>query len=134
MCRLFPLGRYWEDDSHFKYILQSGQCQKSPLAKIKVKKWLDTPNLAQYNTYITDWHRYTKRIEAAVAQIMAELPAEEKALKEARQLAATQVKTICMYTLKTFYDTPYDAGEDFYQQFGRRLKTAYTALGLDGPV
>lgn len=134
MCRLFPLGRYWEDETHFRYILQTGQCPKSPLTKVKVKKWLDTPELAQYNTYITGWHQYIKRIEGAVAQIMAQLPAGEETPAEARQLAATQVKTICMYTLKVFYNTPYDPQADFYQQFRQRLETSYNALGLDGPA
>ena len=41
VCRMFPLGRYWEDDTHFKYILQKGQCNKDNLFKIKVKKWID---------------------------------------------------------------------------------------------
>ena len=41
VCRMFPLGRYWEDDTHFKYILQKGQCNKDNLFKIKVKKWIE---------------------------------------------------------------------------------------------
>lgn len=28
ICRMFPLGRYWEDDEHFYYILQKGECNK----------------------------------------------------------------------------------------------------------
>ena len=28
ICRMFPLGRYWEDETHFKYIVQKGECNK----------------------------------------------------------------------------------------------------------
>lgn len=127
LCRLFPLGRYWEDETHFKYILQVGQCKKDNLAKIKVKKWLDTNNLTEYNEYVVLWHQYLKRIQAAVAGIY-------KAAAEGdldKELAATQVKTICLYTLKMFYRVPYDGEGTFFEQFKLRIKNAYEALGLD---
>lgn len=127
LCRLFPLGRYWEDETHFKYILQVGQCKKNNLAKIKVKKWLDTDNLTEYNEYVVLWHSYLKRIQAAVAGIMQSAAAGEIE----SELAATQVKTICLYTLKMFYRTPYDGEGTFFQQFKIRVKSAYEALGLD---
>ena len=38
ICRMFPLGRYWEDETHFKYIVQKGECNKDNLSKIKLKK------------------------------------------------------------------------------------------------
>ncbi len=169
MCRLFPLGRYWEDETHFKYILQTGQCKKEKLSKIKVKKWLDTDNLAEYNAYVVMWHQYLKRIEAAVADISAGLAAgagaeselragaesradaeselrageESKAdaesesrtgaeseLKRRAELAATQIKTICLYTLKTFFSTPYDE-RPFFEQVEERISSAYKALGME---
>lgn len=132
MCRLFPLGRYWEDEAHFKYILQTGQCKKSNLTKIKVKKWLDTPNLEQYNEYLIVWHRYIKRIEAAVSQIQQGMNVSEDGITDSKklELAATQIKTICLYTLKTFYATPYP-DEDFFESFKKRVKDAYIALGMD---
>lgn len=139
MCRLFPLGRYWEDETHFKYILQTGQCRKENLSKIKVKKWLDTDNLAEYNAYIVMWHQYLKRIEAAVAGISAELAVKlqsgkdvqgSEALAQEKQLAATQIKTICLYTLKTFFSTPYDE-RPFFEQIRERISSAYNALGME---
>lgn len=165
VCRLFPLGRYWEDETHFKYILQTGQCKKENLSKIKVKKWLDTDNLAEYNAYIVMWHQYLKRIEAAVAGISEELSKKLQTAKdsrklcnvgetdedgkrcvktgestgadagndtcaEERQLAATQIKTICLYTLKTFFSTPYD-DRAFFEQIKERVNNAYSALGME---
>lgn len=127
LCRLFPLGRYWEDETHFKYILQVGQCKKNNLAKIKVKKWLDTENLTEYNEYVVLWHQYLKRIQAAVAGIYNLAAAGDIT----GELAATQVKTICLYTLKMFYRMPYDGEETFFEQFKIRINNAYEALGLD---
>ena len=43
-CRLFPLGRFYENNG-FKYILQIHECPKTNRSKIKVKKWIDTPDL-----------------------------------------------------------------------------------------
>ncbi len=43
VCRLFPMGRYYEGGS-FRYFLQAGECQKEPKTKVKLKKWLDTRN------------------------------------------------------------------------------------------
>lgn len=58
ICRLFPLGRYWQDDTHFQYILQKDECHKHNLTKIKVKKWLDTPDLEAYNAFLVTWHAF----------------------------------------------------------------------------
>ncbi len=127
LCRLFPLGRYWEDETHFKYILQVGQCKKDNLAKIKVKKWLDTDNLTEYNKYVVLWHQYLKRIQAAVGDICQRAAAGELD----SELATTQIKTICLYTLKVFYRTDYVDDGTFFQQFKLRIKNAYTALGMD---
>lgn len=46
MCRLFPLGRFYEDHG-FKYFLQIHECRKENRSKIKVKKWIDTPDLKE---------------------------------------------------------------------------------------
>ena len=54
ICRLFPLGRYYENGS-FRYFLQKGECMAMH-SKIKVSKWIDTPKLAQNTEFITNWH------------------------------------------------------------------------------
>ena len=127
ICRLFPLGRYWESADSFKYILQKEQCHKDNLSKIKVRKWLDVKEIDIYNRFIIKWHMYIKKIEAAVSKINV------KAAKEPdfAGTAATQVKTICMYTIKVFFTTPYDSNISFYDQFYARLDTAVKALGMD---
>lgn len=105
LCRLFPLGRYYENHS-FKYFLQIHECPKQNKSKIKIKKWLDTENLKQYERYITDWHYYLKeRQETAMA-------AED----------AETVKKLSMYILRRFYLTPYENDTDFYTQFYERME------------
>ena len=55
VCRLFPLGRFYENGD-FKYFLQVGECQEKKRAKVKVSKWIDTPNQARNHTFICQWH------------------------------------------------------------------------------
>ena len=43
ICRLFPLGRFYENHD-FKYFLQVHECKNPNKTKVKVKKWIDTPN------------------------------------------------------------------------------------------
>ena len=50
LCRLFPLGRYYEGDG-FRYFLQKSECDH-PKAKVKVSKWLDVPELPKYEQYV----------------------------------------------------------------------------------
>lgn len=44
ICRLFPLGRYYEEDG-FRYILQIHECEKTNRSKVKIRKWMDTPDM-----------------------------------------------------------------------------------------
>ena len=113
ICRLFPLGRYWQDDTHFQYILQKDECHKHNLTKIKVKKWLDTPDLEAYNAFLVTWHAFLKEIQAA-----------QQGLDEG------QNRILTMYILKSFFALPYD-GRDFYVQFEERMKKARQDLAMD---
>lgn len=102
ICRLFPLGRYY-DEKGMHYILQTQECDH-PKAKIKIQKWLDITDLTQYEAYIYDWHCL---------------------LKQAEELQQTSDdpefgKNLNLYLLKTFYMAPYEK-EDFYGQYQQRL-------------
>ena len=52
-CRLFPLGRFYENRS-FRYFLQTGECRLAGRTKVKVRKWIDTPDLERYETFVSD--------------------------------------------------------------------------------
>lgn len=102
-CRMFPLGRYYQDGS-FRYFLQHQECPKEPKTKVKISRWLDTQNLKQYENYIMDWHDLQEE-----AQQIFQTDADG-------QLA----KDLNVYLLETFYSRPYD-DRDFYEQFSERL-------------
>lgn len=102
ICRMFPLGRFYEDGS-FRYFLQVHECPKPNKGKVKVKKWLDIPELKQYEQFVRDWHYYLKDLEQQV-----------KADPE-------QIRPVSMELLNRFYVTPYEPGRDFYGQFYERL-------------
>ena len=103
LCRLFPLGRYYEEDG-FQYFLQKSECDH-PKAKVKISKWLDVPELPKYEEYVLKWHRVLKRTESLQQEN------EDDAF----------AKNLNMFLLKTFFLAPYEGGEDFYAQFERRL-------------
>ena len=103
-CRLFPLGRFYEDHS-FSYFLQVHECPKPGKTKVKVKKWLDTENFRQYEKFINDWHYYLKEKQDTAMQ--SDSP--------------EVVKTLSMDILRRFYLFPYDNNTEFYPQFYQRL-------------
>ena len=113
ICRIFPLGRLYEDGS-FKYILQVKECKKGNRTKVKVKKWIDTPEVKKYDNYISRWHYFLKDLQ--------------KLAREAKEENAA--KAISMYVLKSFYLVPYSSGHDFYEQFDQRLLAAKNMFGL----
>ena len=112
ICRLFPLGRIYEEEG-FRYFLQIHECKKKDKSKIKVKKWLQIDHIAVYEKYIISWHNFLKECE----QALEELPEEQK-------------KVLVLYVLKTFYQTPF-VSEDFYGEYYARLENIRQTLGME---
>lgn len=110
-CRIFPLGRYYEDRS-FKYILQVNECTKPGKTKVKVSKWIDTSDLTRNQEFINEWHYFLKDVQDAM------MAAEDEMLR----------KKISMYVLQLFYVTPFTIEKDFYDQFAERLTAAKIEL------
>ncbi len=104
ICRLFPLGRYY-DETGFSYFLQTGECP-GVKTKVKVSKWIDTPNLSENQTYILQWHRLVKQMEQLV------LSSEDDNYR----------KQINMLFLNCFFLTAYDENRTFYEQFAERVR------------
>lgn len=111
ICRIFPLGRLYEN-GEFRYFLQIHECRKENRAKVKVKKWIDTPDPVRYSQYICDWHYFLKD-----AQHVLEESAEEKMQKDWN-----------LYLLRMFYLTPYRQEDKFYPQFYQRYFQAREVL------
>lgn len=104
ICRLFPLGRYYEDGS-FRYFLQVHECKKENRTKVKVKKWIDTPNVKQYEQFVNDWHNFLLTMQARAEQ------SEEETAKQ-----------ISMFLLNQFYVKPYERSAEFYPQYEERME------------
>lgn len=112
ICRVFPLGRIYEDGK-LDYFLQAEGCVKDKRTKVKVSRWLDTPELKKNQQYLIDWHAFRKKI----AEILAAMPDDN------------QKKTVTMFLLNTFYINPYDTEVDFYAQFYERLDKIQRVIG-----
>lgn len=125
ICRLFPLGRYYEENE-FRYFLQVHECKKTDRSKIKVKKWIGIPDIKSYENYIQVWHQFLQVCEEA----MDTLDDENQRIFQ-------------LYILRTFYQTPYGQAEAnvemsietgdfrlFYTEFYERMKKLKERLGL----
>ena len=101
ICRIFPLGRYYENGT-FQYFLQTGEC-KAAHSKIKVSKWIDTPDQKRNREFVTRWHYLLKELEEL-------LPTADE----------DKTKQINMGLLQLFFFTDYDEKSEFYEQFNSR--------------
>lgn len=104
LCRLFPLGRNY-DEKGLRYFLLEDACQVQNRTKVKIKKWLGISSLPQYEKFLIEWHDLRKNMQA---QIM-----EQKSDK--------YTQSINVKMLEVFYQKPYDTEEDFYMQFTERM-------------
>lgn len=107
ICRLFPLGRYYEEDT-FKYFLQTHECKKQKRIKIKVRNWIDTPDIKNNERFVTAWHYFLMDLQSKVRETQDD----------------NVIKDINMYILKNFYVIPFNPSMDFYLQFDKRLNEA----------
>lgn len=105
ICRLFPLGRVYEEQG-FQYFLQTQECRMETRTKVKVRKWIDTSDIRQYEKFVLDWHFFLKYLEQQLDQNKDPAFANK----------------VSMYVLKNFYLVPYNYEEDFYSQFEKRLE------------
>ncbi len=114
ICRLFPLGRYYEENG-FKYFLQVHECRKKDRGKVKIKKWLGIPSLKAYENYITQWHGFLNQCETAMPSLSEE-----------------NQRILTLYVLRRFYETAYMAADEngFHEEFGTRLQEIKEKFGF----
>lgn len=104
-CRMFPLGRVYEDGT-FSYFLQVNECDFPNKSKVKIKKWLGIESLVRYENFVLKWHD----LLAMVREKMAGINDQSKATN------------FMVDFLKTFYKEPYLEDESFYDQINRRIE------------
>lgn len=103
LCRLFPLGRNY-DEKGLRYFLLEDACQVGNRTKVKIKKWLGVELLAKYERFLVTWHDLRKEIQARIMERHSD--------------EFTQHVNVEM--LKVFYQKPYDTEQEFYGQFDER--------------
>ena len=107
ICRLFPLGRYYENGD-FKYFLQVHECTKQNRSKVKVQKWIDIEPIEEHTAFVRKWHNF--------------LGLARRKTGEARD--PQQIRNFMLFLLELFYVSEYEADVDFFEQFHRRMKVA----------
>lgn len=105
LCRIFPLGRYYEKNE-FRYFLQIYECKKENRSKIKVRKWIDIPNLKENEIFIMEWHNLLVKLEDIVIKNQGD----------------STIKNINLFLLNLFYIKSYEEEKNFYQQFTERVE------------
>ncbi len=113
ICRLFPLGRLYEDRS-FRYFLQVQECSCRNKSKIKVKKWIGEKDYASYEKFVIRWHYFLKDLEELLDQ----------------EGNDTLRKQASLLVLNRFYRTGWRPEDDFFLQFSNRLDRLERELGL----
>lgn len=111
ICRLFPLGRFYENGS-FRYFLQTKECSRENRTKQKISKWIDMPEFGRYETFVADWHFFVRRLQ-------------DRLMQQSDMEAAQRINR---YILQEFYFRGWDAEQNFYDQFSERLKKAQKVL------
>lgn len=108
LCRLFPLGRNY-DEKGLRYFLLEDACRIQSRTKIKIKKWLGMDALPQYEKFLIEWHDLRKYIRKKMSESQSD----------------AYMKGINIKMLETFYQKPYDTDENFYMQFEERREEFY---------
>lgn len=112
ICRLFPLGRAYEQDD-FKYFVQVGVCVKPELAETTVADWIGIGDYAENKAFLLAWYNVLKALAFRM-----------KFIRDPEELEAMRGDV-----LETFYRIPPETG-DFYAEFFRRLPEAKKRLGI----
>lgn len=111
VCRLFPLGRLYEDGK-FCYFLQTGECQYPNKTKVKVRKWIDIDDIEENSHFINLWHDTVKAVQKSTA------------------LDENSVRKINMMILSEIFVKGY--GENFYKEFEDRCLLLRQKLSEEG--
>lgn len=105
LCRLFPLGRCYEEDGGIYYCVLSGElgCEKlkGPGELVEIADWLGYPYMEKYEAFSVSWHRLKKDITEKLKGC------------DAAMSATLQAKF-----LDTFYSRGYD--KDFFTDYYKR--------------
>lgn len=104
ICRLFPLGRIYENGT-FQYFLQVHECKAEQKTKVKIKQWIGIPDIRTYEAFVLGWHTMLKEYQQQAKQGL---------------LQGESLKQQALKLLQLFYIMPYRKEVDFYSQYEER--------------
>ncbi|MGL5313064.1 MAG: YkgJ family cysteine cluster protein [Peptostreptococcaceae bacterium] len=113
ICRLFPLGRAYQDDT-FKYFLQVGNCPKEDLKDIKISEWVGIDNYDDNKRFILEWYKLIKALTFRLKFVW-----DENELEEINQIL-----------LDSCYQIKINERENFYSVFLNELPKIKNSLGI----
>ena len=113
ICRLFPLGRAYQDDD-FKYFLQIGNCPKEELKDVKVEKWIGIENYNENKKFILEWYKFIKALTFRLKFVRDE----------------NEINEINKTLIDNCYRIEIKEDEDFYSVFSKRLPEVKNRLGI----
>lgn len=111
ICRLFPLGRLYENGD-FTYIVQKNQCINETLVKTKIKKWIAVDDVNKNHIFINTWHYFIKDVG-------------EKMIMLRDTGRSELINDITMFILNVFYVQDYNIEETaVYDSFCDKIEFA----------
>ena len=113
ICRMFPLGRVYQDND-FKYFLQIGNCPKEDLKDVKVSDWIGIENYSENKRFILEWYKLTKALAFRLKFVR-----DEKEIEEINQIL-----------LDSCYRINVEEGANFYSVFLQCLPNIKKRLGI----
>lgn len=113
ICRLFPLGRAYQDDD-FKYFLQIGNCPKEELKDVKIEKWIGIENYNENKKFILEWYKFIKALTFRLKFVRDE----------------NEINEINKTLIDNCYRIEIKEDEDFYSVFSKRLPEVKNRLGI----
>ena len=111
ICRLFPLGRAYQDND-FKYFLQVDNCPKDELKDVKVSQWINIENYNENKKFILEWYKFIKALTFRLKFVR-----DEKEIAHINEIL-----------LDNFYRVKID--NDFYKFFEELLPEVKNKLGI----
>ena len=111
ICRLFPLGRAYQDND-FKYFLQVDNCPKDELKDVKVSQWINIENYNENKKFIFEWYKLIKALTFRLKFVR-----DEKEIAHINEIL-----------LDNFYRVKID--NDFYKSFEELLPKVKNKLGI----
>ncbi len=106
-CRIFPLGRLYEN-GRFSYINQIYECSCKRTKNVRVDSWIGVNDIERYEAFISDWHYFTERYE--------------QLLKDNKD----RLNELIQVLIYVMYAAPFDKGRGFHEQYEERRQKLET--------